>query len=117
MDAEPNEQQCQRRRMLKGSRRRIALAVCFTVSVILMAILSVSTTVQPIRSPVSESSDAALIGVEFEVSGTVQQVGFRKGTEERALALGLRGWVSNTESGTVVGELQGECLLTGNFET
>ena len=32
---------------------------------------------------------------------------FRKHTTEQATALGLRGWVQNTEHGTVIGELEG----------
>ena len=32
---------------------------------------------------------------------------FRKHTTEHATALGLRGWVQNTDHGTVIGELEG----------
>ena len=32
---------------------------------------------------------------------------FRKHTSETAANLGLRGWVKNTERGTVIGELEG----------
>ena len=38
----------------------------------------------------------ALVAVEFEVFGRVQGVFFRKFTNEKALSLGLRGWVKNT---------------------
>jgi acylphosphatase len=45
--------------------------------------------------------------VDFEVQGRVQGVFFRKYTEKRAVELGLAGWVQNTESGSVIGQLQG----------
>ncbi len=45
--------------------------------------------------------------LDFEVFGKVQGVYFRKYTQEEAKKLGLVGWVMNTESGTVVGTLQG----------
>uniref|UniRef100_A0A6U1NP13 acylphosphatase n=1 Tax=Fibrocapsa japonica TaxID=94617 RepID=A0A6U1NP13_9STRA len=46
-------------------------------------------------------------GFRFEVSGTVQDVGFRKSTQDAAEVLGCFGWVQNTDHGTVVGE--GRC--------
>ena len=43
-----------------------------------------------------EAEVMALVAVEFEVFGRVQGVFFRKFTNEKALSLGLRGWVKNT---------------------
>jgi len=45
--------------------------------------------------------------VDFEVFGKVQQVFFRKCTQEQGKLLGLRGWCQNTPKGTVVGAIQG----------
>ena len=39
--------------------------------------------------------------VHVRISGLVQGVGFRAWTERRATALGLSGWVRNTETGDV----------------
>jgi acylphosphatase len=39
--------------------------------------------------------------VRFVVSGTVQGVFYRAWTEDRARALGLKGWVRNLRDGTV----------------
>lgn len=44
----------------------------------------------------------------LQVYGRVQGVFFRKYTKDRARALGLAGWVRNTEAGTVSGQLQGD---------
>jgi len=46
-------------------------------------------------------------GFSFEVFGHVQGVYFRMHTEQKALALGLVGWVMNTKAGTVKGVAQG----------
>ncbi|XP_030373262.1 acylphosphatase-2-like [Scaptodrosophila lebanonensis] len=43
----------------------------------------------------------------FEIHGHVQGVHFRRCTERKSKELGLRGWVMNTEQGTVKGEIQG----------
>ncbi|KAG8448947.1 hypothetical protein GDO86_015858 [Hymenochirus boettgeri] len=51
-----------------------------------------------------------LISVDYEVFGKVQGVFFRKYTQAEGKRLGLVGWVKNTETGTVTGQLQG---LTG----
>ena len=40
--------------------------------------------------------EMALVAVEYEVFGRVQGVFFRKFTNEKAVSLGLRGWVKNT---------------------
>ena len=42
------------------------------------------------------------------VSGRVQGVFFRQNTRERARALGLKGWVRNTEDGKVEAVFEGE---------
>lgn len=39
----------------------------------------------------------------FSVNGRVQGVHFRQSTRQRALELGLRGWVRNCEDGSVEG--------------
>ena len=49
-----------------------------------------------IRSKITGDSSMALVAVEYEVFGRVQGVFFRKFTNEKALSLGLRGWVKNT---------------------
>ena len=43
----------------------------------------------------------------FEVYGEVQGVRMRKATRSLALSNGVRGWVMNTDRGTVIGELEG----------
>ncbi|XP_064535947.1 acylphosphatase-2 [Drosophila montana] len=43
----------------------------------------------------------------FEVFGEVQGVRMRKATRSLALSNGVRGWVMNTDRGTVTGELEG----------
>eukprot|EP00899_Mesostigma_viride_P003492 jgi/Mesvir1/13143/Mv06112-RA.1 len=50
---------------------------------------------------------AGLGKFSFEVFGKVQGVFFRKYTKKEAEKLGLCGWVMNTPTGTVVGEVQG----------
>ncbi|MEX2468646.1 MAG: acylphosphatase [Pseudohongiellaceae bacterium] len=49
----------------------------------------------------------AVQAVSGRVSGVVQGVFFRASTRDRALALGLRGWVRNTADGAV------EVMLVG----
>ncbi|XP_020772686.2 acylphosphatase-2-like [Boleophthalmus pectinirostris] len=48
-----------------------------------------------------------LVSVDFEIFGYVQGVCFRMYTEKEGLRLGLVGWVKNTHSGSVVGQVQG----------
>ncbi|KAM4690323.1 acylphosphatase-1 isoform 2-T2 [Rhinophrynus dorsalis] len=48
-----------------------------------------------------------LISVDYEVFGKVQGVFFRKYTQAEGTRLGLVGWVQNTDTGTVRGQLQG----------
>uniref|UniRef100_A0A665VQ64 Acylphosphatase-like domain-containing protein n=1 Tax=Echeneis naucrates TaxID=173247 RepID=A0A665VQ64_ECHNA len=45
-----------------------------------------------------------LVSVDFEIFGHVQGLYY---TEKEGLRLGLVGWVKNTRSGTVVGQVQG----------
>ncbi|KAF3707913.1 Acylphosphatase-2 [Channa argus] len=54
-----------------------------------------------------ESAGRKLVSVDFEIFGYVQGVCFRMYTEREGLRLGLVGWVKNTYSGTVVGQVQG----------
>ncbi|XP_048340897.1 acylphosphatase-1 isoform X2 [Sphaerodactylus townsendi] len=48
-----------------------------------------------------------LISVDYEVSGKVQGVFFRKHTQAQGKKLGVVGWVQNTDYGTVQGQIQG----------
>ncbi|KAM9554420.1 acylphosphatase-1 [Guaruba guarouba] len=48
-----------------------------------------------------------LLSVDYEVSGKVQGVFFRKYTQGEAKRLGLVGWVQNSSHGTVQGQVQG----------
>lgn len=53
------------------------------------------------------SGSEGLLSVDYEVSGRVQGVFFRKYTQGEAKRLGLVGWVQNTSHGTVQGQVQG----------
>lgn len=46
--------------------------------------------------------------VRFEVFGRVQGVYFRACTKDYADSIGVKGWVRNTNKGTVEGEFEGE---------
>ncbi|KAM4730088.1 acylphosphatase-2-like [Anableps anableps] len=48
-----------------------------------------------------------LASVDFEIFGHVQGLYAWLYTEKEGLRLGLVGWVKNTSSGTVVGQVQG----------
>ncbi|KAF7869888.1 hypothetical protein EAF04_004672 [Stromatinia cepivora] len=52
--------------------------------------------------------------IAFTVSGQVQGVNFRSFTQKKAKALGVIGWVRNTDDGKVKGEAQGN---TSQIET
>ncbi|CAJ1066892.1 acylphosphatase-2-like isoform X1 [Xyrichtys novacula] len=52
----------------------------------------------------SKSAESNLLSVDFEIFGHVQGLYY---TEKEGLQLGLVGWVKNTYSGTVVGQVQG----------
>jgi len=70
--------------------------------------LSTEAGDSPQRSrPVDSKTVQEIHGVDFEVQGTVQGVFFRKYTQRRAAELGLVGWVRNTDSGSVVGRIEG----------
>ena len=49
-----------------------------------------------------------LVSVEFTIYGKVQQVFFRKCTQEKAVSLGLVGWCKNEPNKTVIGVIQGD---------
>lgn len=53
--------------------------------------------------------------IKFKVSGLVQGVFFRKYTREKALELGLSGWVRNMPNGSVEGLAQGEAEALDTF--
>ncbi|XP_032440385.1 acylphosphatase-2-like isoform X2 [Xiphophorus hellerii] len=57
------------------------------------------------------SAGSGLESVDFEIFGHVQGVCFRMYTEKEGLRLGLVGWVKNTASGTVVGQVQGPAAM------
>ena len=48
------------------------------------------------NTTIAADDKMSLIAVQYEVFGRVQGVFFRKFTNEKALSLGLRGWVKNT---------------------
>ncbi|CAH1791698.1 unnamed protein product, partial [Owenia fusiformis] len=50
---------------------------------------------------------ARFVSVDYEVFGRVQGVFFRKYTQKAAKEYGLVGWVKNTTTGTVTGQVQG----------
>ncbi|XP_058016394.1 acylphosphatase-2-like [Ahaetulla prasina] len=52
-------------------------------------------------------ASSELWAIDYEIYGEVQGVFFRKYTEEQGRKLGLVGWVKNTASGTVTGQVQG----------
>jgi acylphosphatase len=52
----------------------------------------------------------AIRSIRVRITGYVQGVGFRAWTEQRANALGLSGWVRNSENGDV------EALFSGSTE-
>ncbi|UCS94923.1 acylphosphatase [Echinicola marina] len=45
---------------------------------------------------------------KFKVLGKVQGVFFRKSTQDKAMELGLKGWVRNESDGSVLAIIQGE---------
>ena len=49
-----------------------------------------------------------MICYQIKVSGRVQGVWFRKSTQQKALELGLKGWVQNEADGAVLIEAAGE---------
>ncbi|XP_028278661.1 acylphosphatase-2-like [Parambassis ranga] len=63
-----------------------------------------------------DSAGSHLVSVDFEIFGHVQGVCFRMYTEKEGLRLGLVGWVKNTFSGTVVGQVQGPADMVGEMK-
>ncbi|XP_067389213.1 acylphosphatase-1 isoform X1 [Emydura macquarii macquarii] len=59
------------------------------------------------QAPAPMAEGDSFISVDYEVSGKVQGVFFRKYTQAEGKKLGVVGWVQNTEHGTVQGQLQG----------
>ncbi|NXC40028.1 ACYP1 protein, partial [Penelope pileata] len=60
-----------------------------------------------VAAAMAEGEGQGLLSVDYEVSGRVQGVFFRKYTQGEARRLGLVGWVRNTSHGTVQGQAQG----------
>ena len=60
---------------------------------------------------------ASVASIRFTIHGKVQGVFFRKHTQIQGNRLGLRGWVMNTEQGTVVGEAHGPASAVAELST
>lgn len=58
----------------------------------------------------------ALVARRLIVSGRVQGVGFRAGTVEAAVRMGIEGWVRNTDDGRVEIHAQGRGAVLEEFE-
>jgi acylphosphatase len=58
-----------------------------------------------------------MTSVHFLVEGTVQGVGFRRFVLHHAHRLHLRGWVTNTDDGSVEGVVQGDVAAITEMET
>ena len=56
-----------------------------------------------------------MISVHVRVSGRVQGVYYRAFTKERAIALGIKGWVRNLPGGGVEAILEGERQKVGDL--
>ena len=56
-----------------------------------------------------------MIAVHVRVSGRVQGVYYRAFTRERAMALGVKGWVRNVPGGGVEAVLEGERKQVGEL--
>lgn len=56
-----------------------------------------------------------MIAVHVRVSGRVQGIFYRAFTQERAKALGVKGWVRNIPSGGVEAVLEGERKQVGEL--
>ena len=56
-----------------------------------------------------------MIAVHVRVSGQVQGVYYRAFTQERAIALGVKGWVRNVPGGGVEAVLEGERKQVGEL--
>ena len=52
--------------------------------------------------------------IHVRIKGRVQGVGYRAWTEQRAVELGLTGWVRNRSDGSVEAVFQGETVRVGD---
>lgn len=52
----------------------------------------------------------------IQIKGKVQGVFFRKSTEEKALQLGITGWVQNERDGSVLTEIEGTAKAVAQME-
>jgi acylphosphatase len=55
----------------------------------------------------AKEASGSFVSCDFEISGKVQGVFFRKYTQQQATKLKLVGWVKNMPSGTVQGHMEG----------
>ncbi len=53
--------------------------------------------------------------VSFKVAGRVQGVAFRATAKDRAVQLGVAGWIRNTDDGAVEGEAEGDASAVDAF--
>jgi acylphosphatase len=70
-----------------------------------------------IRCTRQPGSTAVNVNRGFLVSGRVQGVGFRYAARQRAVELGLTGWVRNLANGDVDAEVHGATDAVTAFET
>ncbi|WP_373522320.1 acylphosphatase [Aquiflexum sp.] len=56
------------------------------------------------------------INKQVRVFGRVQGVFFRKSTQQKAVTLGIKGWVKNDTDGTVVLEMEGDIRAIQEME-
>ncbi|XP_072363969.1 acylphosphatase-2-like isoform X3 [Scyliorhinus torazame] len=75
-------------------------AICFSLLAIMSKVGSVA---------------ARFKSIDYEIRGRVQGVCFRMYTEDQARKLGVVGWVRNTRSGTVEGQVQGKEELVNSI--
>ena len=57
------------------------------------------------------------INKRIQIKGKVQGVFFRKSTQEKALQLGITGWVQNDPDGSVLTEIEGTAQAIAQMET
>jgi acylphosphatase len=56
------------------------------------------------------------INKRIQIKGKVQGVFFRKSTQEKALQLGITGWVQNEPDGSVLTEIEGTAEAIAQME-
>ena len=56
------------------------------------------------------------INKRIQIKGKVQGVFFRKSTQEKALQLGIAGWVQNEPDGSVLTEIEGTAEAIAQIE-